>query len=221
MVPALDLNVHDIAVVTEFVHRVTQCARRDLPGCHTPQSMNILDVIECADAERSHRIKQQFANAIGVGRPVHTLLRHPRRIGALINARFRKAVDALPCPPIHHDDLTGRQHPFDSILGVRPLPPTRRSASASQFGCGLRSAIAEHRAHIPNRSAVHAPFGCLRDGCPTPECEVGVRLNRQQAGCVRPVLERVARPPESPLHRRPADRTKPGVRHELVGPCEH
>ena len=111
-------------------------------------------------------------------------------------------VDAPPADAAHADGPAGVEQPLGRDLHLRPVPPRSARLRAAELGRGQRPLLAQPRENLvagPLADLVPAlaPGG---DG-PSPPGVVGPVLDRQDAGGVRPVLERL----------RPAGRQRAGA----------
>ncbi len=156
----------------------------------------------------------QAPQALGVGQGVVVEIARHRALG--------QVVHPLPAAPPHAHHVAEHQRPLDRDLGVAPVPPGAAVLRAAEVGGGQRALgaqLVEHPVIGAARQLV-MPLVARAVGAAA-EREQRPLLDRQHAGGVRPVLERVVPRPVRLLHRRPADRAEPGVGQQLVGAGEH
>ncbi len=134
--------------------------------------------------ERAGGRPDQVGQAFRVGR-----LAVEQRPG---NGALGQVVDAPPADAAHADGPAGVEQPLGRDLHLRPVPPRPARLRPAELGRGQRPLRPQ-----PRQDLVAGPLADLvpalapgGDG-PSPPGVVGPVLDRQDAGGVRPVLERL------------------------------
>ena len=144
--------------------------------------------------------------------------RHSASVGSLVEQvlrydPLRQVVDAPPAGAAHADRAAGVEQPLGGDLHLRPVPPRPARLGAAELGRGQRSLVAQPGEHLlAGLLGDLVPALAAGGDRPPPPGVVRPVRDRQDAGRVRPVLERRGFPgrPVRPLDRRPGRPARAG-----------